>query len=149
MNITISVEKFSGYSQWWNDLLSVFANPGDYFEIHCWTKEHQALQLAEQFGEEACFGMPGLKIIHGTITDHFLRFLLDNERKHHNRFYNKLTPFYTLHIGENFSSQDYGTKIVLKCRSLKEKEKIKNLLIDNNMNLRIYNTEKQDIWRVI
>lgn len=126
MDMLISAEKTVKDNQWWKDIFRIFVTPGDYFEIHCWSNENKEIQIAEQFGERSCFGMPNQKIIHGTL----------NEEKPNSRNYNKMVPFYTIHIGDLFSSEDYGTKVILRNRSKREKEQIEKILfnIDADVN---------------
>lgn len=147
LDILISAEKTVDDNQWWKDIFRLVVAPGDYFEIHCWSKENKEIQIAEQFGEQACFGMPNLKIMHGTLNERLVSFLLTQE-KPKSQFYNKMIPFYTIHIGDLFSSEDYGTKVILRNKSKRDKEQIEKVLFNIDTEIKTYyKNKKQDIWR--
>ena len=150
MNLFISVNNEISDNQWWKDLLSICAVPGEYYEIHCWADENRELQLANRFGEKACYGMPDLKIIHGTLTERLISYLLMEEKPADCTCYNKMVPFFTIRIGEHFSSEKYGTEIILKTRSATEIQRINRILDNMGNNIKIYkNMDNQDNWRIL
>lgn len=150
MSLFISVDNNATDNQWWKDLFRIFANPGDYFEIHCWFDESRELQIAQQFGEKACYGMPDLRIIHGTVTDRLISYLLNVEKPDDCICYNKMVPFFTILIGDHFSSEKYGTEIILKSRSNKDDVRLNHVLDNMGKNIKIYrHKDNQDNWRIL
>ena len=150
MSFMISVGNSADNNLWWKDLLRLYAVPGEYFEIHCWSDERKELQVAEQFGERACYGMPDMKIIHGTLTEKLISFLLNEKKPSDCDCYNKMTPFFTILIGEYFSSEKYGTEIILKSRSSREEKQIQEIVSCLNTKAKIYtNTANSNNWRLL
>lgn len=150
VSFMISVDNTAEDNQWWKDLFRLYAKTGEYFEIHCWADETRQLQLAEQFGERACYIMPELKIIHGTLTERLIAFLLNEEKPTDCECYNKMTPFFTILIGDHFSSEKYGTEIILKSRCKKEEKQIEQVMTALASNAKIYRTaENSNTWRAL
>ena len=129
-------------------MLRIYARPGEYFEIHCWADETRQLKIAEQFGERACYGMPDLKIIHGTMSEKLISYLLGEEKPKDCECYNKMVPFFTIVIGDHFSSEKYGTEIILKSRNKKEEKQIDQVLKSLESKAKIYrNHDNPNTWR--
>lgn len=150
MSLFISADNNITDNLWWKDLFQIFANPGDYFEIHCWFDESRELKIAQKFGEKACYGMPDLKIIHGTLTDRLISYLLNEEKPGDCTCYNKMVPFFTIRVGDHFSSEKYGTEIILKSRSPKDEERVKRVLKNMGENIKMYqNKDNHDNWRIL
>ena len=147
MRLLISVEKPSADYQLWKDIFKIFADPGEYFEIHCWKNENDEIQMASQFGEIACFDIPSITIIYGTVNERFIAFILNEEMPYEKKFYNKIVPFYTVHIGDHFSFEDYGTRIILNMKSNQQKNQVEKLL--ESVNATVKHTSKQEIWRIL
>jgi len=148
LGVMITIDNSVGSNQWWKDLCSLFARPGEYFEIHCWLDESEALQIARQYGSVACYGMPDLKVIHGTLTDRFISFLMNEDKPQDCDCYNKMIPFFTIRIGECFSSEKYGTEIILQSRSKVELERINKIISNVSPNAKIYqNVDSYGTWR--
>ena len=148
MSIMISVDNTADDNLWWKDLLKLFASPGEYFEIHCWTDEKKELQIAEKYGQKACYGMPDLKIVHGSLSDKLISYLLNEAKPSDCECYNKMIPFFTIIIGEHFFSEKYGTEIILTSRSPKEERQIEHILSSLEGKAKIYrNIDSQNSWR--
>lgn len=147
MRFLISVENPSVNYQCLKDIFKIFANPGEYFEIHCWKNENDEIQMASQFGEIACFDIPSIKIIHGTVNERFIAFILNEDILCEKKFYNKIVPFYTVHIGDHVSFEDYGARMILNTKSNQQKNQVKELL--ESINATVKHTSKQEIWRIL
>lgn len=128
MSLMISIDNAVSNNQWWKDLLRLFAKPGEYFEIHCWLDETEELRIAGEFGKIACYSMPDIRIVHGTLTDRLISILLNMSKPVDCECYNKMVPFFTIRIGDDFSSEKYGTEIILKSRTTFESEKVEKIL---------------------
>lgn len=149
LNYLISAGKAVEDNQWWLELFWKFAVPGEYFEIHCWVKERNEQIIAARFGETACFGFPNLKVFNGILTERLIHYLSEKRSTERYPFCSKNIPFYTMHIGDSFSSEDYGTRIVLKAKSRKDKEKIDLILNNINTNINIDQISvNRDNWRL-
>ena len=124
LQIVISAGDSVDSNFWWKELLLFFAHPGEYFEIHCWKNGIGEIETAKQFGEIACFQLPNFIIINGIINEKIIHFFKNVDKPEKYSGYNKMVPFYTLHIGGFFFSEDYGTRMILKPESSKDKIEI-------------------------
>jgi len=138
LNFMVTADQSVQDNKWWKDIFRIYAKPGEYFEIHCWQDEKEAFRIAEKYGETACYTMPDLKIIHGTVTEHLISYILSERKPSDNSCYNKMLPFYTFRIGSNFSSEKYGTEIILKCRSSYESELLERKRLGDVTGLTMY-----------
>lgn len=109
--------------QWWNELIRACARIGDPFEIHCWYDEQQPIALARRFGLQAASGWHGGVVIRGRITREFLAFLTDLPKPDDIEIYNKMTPFFTIQLGDRLYSEHYGTEMTIPA-SVREKRGI-------------------------
>lgn len=98
---------------WWNDLIRACAVMGETFEIHCWSDEKVETELALDFGKRASSTWQGGTVIRGTITKEFLTFLTKMPKPEDTFVYNKMTPFFTIVLGNRLHSEHYGTEIIL------------------------------------
>jgi hypothetical protein len=148
VSVLVSVNNTADDNRWWKNLFRIYARTGEYFEIHCWADETGELQTAQQFGEKACYGMPDLKIIHGTVSDKLISFLLNEAKPEDCDCYNKMVPFFTIVIGDHFSSEKYGTEMILKSRTQKEEKQIDQVLKSLDTKANIYRTpDNPNSWR--
>lgn len=138
MSMMIIADDAVSDNRWWRELFRIYAKPGEYFEIHCWSDEKKEFLLAEEFGEPACYSLPDIKIIHGTMTDRMISYLLYGSKPVDSQCYNKMVPFFTIRIGNHFSSEKYGTEIILQSRSLQEKELITKILSDAGQGISVF-----------
>ena len=128
MSMMVTADNIVNDNHWWRELLRVYAKPGEYFEIHCWSDEKNEFLLAAEFGSPACYLLPDMKVVHGTMTERMISYLLNGRKPVDSQCYNKMVPFFTIRIGNHFSSEKYGTEIILQSRSLQEKELIARIL---------------------
>lgn len=128
MNLMITADNSVCDNQWWKDLFVACVKSGDYFEIHCWQDEKTELRLAGDYGDTACYSIPDMKIVHGTVSDRLLAYLEYVAKPSDAHGYNKMVPFYTIRIGNHFSSEKYGTEIMLNIKSPKSEKQVLNIL---------------------
>lgn len=114
MDLMITADDTLPDNQWWRKLFRLHAKKGDYFEIHYWSDETDALAAAAKYGSAACFSMPDIRIIHGTLTERLIRLFLKEEKPLAQGGYNKMIPYFTVRIGNHYSSEKYGTEVLLK-----------------------------------
>lgn len=138
MSLMITADNTVNDNHWWRELLRIYAKPGEYFEIHCWSDEKNEFMLAEEFGEPACYSLPDMKIVYGTMTERMISYLLYGRKPVNSQCYNKMVPFYTIRVGNHFSSEKYGTEMILKSRSLQEKELIAKILSDAGRGISVF-----------
>ena len=99
-------------SQWWNDLVRVCGMVGDTFEIHCWPDETKEIKAALKYGKQVKTSWSGT-VIRGIITREFLTFLTEAKKPTDTQIYNKMTPFFTVNLGNRFNSEHYGTEVII------------------------------------
>ena len=128
-------------NHWWKKLFRMHAAVGEYFEIHCWNDEKDALQVAETFGKAACYTIPDLKIVHGHLTERLITYMEHCMKPIECECYNKMVPFFTIRIGDHFSSEKYGTEIILRSRSVHEKVQIEGIVSGRSSGITVYYNE--------
>ena len=138
MTIFISIDSSLDNNLWWHQLFRLYAKEGDSFEIHCWYDETDLIHLAERYGTKVRSSIPEVTVFSGKVTRE-LQDLLTSERKPEDTSgYNKMTPFYTVRIGENFSSEQYGTAVYLTCGSAEQYQQVDTVLQGMNHHANIY-----------
>lgn len=128
MDLMISVDDLTPNNQWWKELFRLYARSGEYFEIHCWSDEAEELALAKRYGSTACYAMPDIKIVHGILTDELIRLFLLEEKPADCSCYNKMVPFFTVRIGSAYSSEKYGTEVLVTSKGPSQEESIKRII---------------------
>lgn len=128
MDLMISVDDSTPDNRWWKELFRLYARRGEYFEIHCWYDEVEELSVAKDYGTTACYAMPDIKIVHGILTDELIRYFLHEEKPMDCRCYNKMVPFFTVRIGRTYSSEKYGTEILVTSKGPSEEESIERII---------------------
>ena len=98
---------------WWNELVRCCAVIGETFEIHCWSDERAEMELALRFGEKVRSSWHGGTVIRGKITREFLKFLTEMDKPCDTEIYNKMTPFFSLFLGDVLYSEHYGTEVTI------------------------------------
>ena len=98
---------------WWNELVRCCGVIGEPFEIHCWSDERAETALALRFGERARSSWHEGTVIRGKITREFLKFLTDEPKPEDTAVYNKMTPFFSLFLGDVLYSEHYGTEVTI------------------------------------
>lgn len=81
------------------------------FEIHCWNEETECISLALRYGELKNADWQYGKIITGEVTPDFTAFLLGLPKPSDTEIYNKMTPFFSIFLDNDFRSEHYGTEI--------------------------------------
>lgn len=81
------------------------------FEIHCWSEERDCIELALSYGKLKDTDWPYGVIITGEVTLEFTSFLLGLPKPAGTEIYNKMTPFFTIALDNNFWSEHYGTEL--------------------------------------
>lgn len=141
MDLMISVDDSTPDNRWWKELFCLYARSGEYFEIHCWSDEAAELELAKRYGSTACYSMPDIKIVHGIMTDELIRFFLQEEKPADCRCYNKMVPFFTVRIGRTYSSEKYGTEILVTSKGSSEEESIGKIISNIADHAKLFRSE--------
>lgn len=113
MSSYITIHRDVETKQWWNELIRACAVMGETFEIHCWPDETVETELALDFGKLSSGTWQGGPVIRGTITKEFLTFLTKMPKPEDTFVYNKMTPFFTIILGNRIHSEHYGTEVIL------------------------------------
>jgi len=98
---------------WWNELIRVCAVIGEMFEIHCWSDESAEIRQALRYGEKSAGAWHGGITIRGRITKEFISFLTEAPKPEDTQIYNKMTPFFTIILGDRLHSEHYGTEMII------------------------------------
>lgn len=110
--IEIQITEKGHGNQWWKDLLSLYLKEGEPFEIHCWKNEKEELATALQYVTLEETNWEYGEVIKGILTVEFIHRILEWNGTE-DSVYEKLTPYYTLQVG-NVCSEHYGTEIYLE-----------------------------------
>ncbi|WP_312649680.1 hypothetical protein [Aminipila sp.] len=96
---------------YWKQLITMFAEVGLKFEIHCWREELEEIKNALKFGNEKADDWEFGTIIEGIIDDKFIDMLQHTTKPLDTKIYNKMTPFFSIFFENGFSSEHYGTEV--------------------------------------
>ena len=121
MSSYILVDRRYMDKKWWNEIVRSCAVVGHPFEIHCWSDERSEVKAALQFGNKVTSTWREGTVIQGRITKEFLSYLIESEKPEDTEIYNKMTPFFTIILGNTLHSDHYGTEIIIS-RVIREKE---------------------------
>lgn len=138
MTVFISIDSALEDYHWWRKLLRLYAREGDSFEIHCWYDETDLIHIAEQYGIKSRNTIPDVTIISGKVTEELIDFLTTRKKPENISGYNKMTPFYIVRIGEKFSSEQYGTSLLLSCDTTEESKMVDVVLNEISCHASIY-----------
>lgn len=81
------------------------------FEIHCWSDEREAIDIALTYGHIKPYDWEYGTVIEGAVTPEFIQMLLTYPKPADVEVYNKMTPFFTIHLDDGFWSEHYGTEL--------------------------------------
>jgi hypothetical protein len=141
MELMITADDSVCDNQWWKRLFELYAKPGLYFEIHCWADEADALLSAARYGDVACFGMPDIKIVHGILNERLIRSFLREAKPSDRSCYNRMVLYFTVQIGSSFSSEKYGTEILLNTDHIVQKNMIEDVIRHRAEHIRLYHCD--------
>ena len=141
MDLMLTADNLVSQNQWWKDILRLYALPGETFEIHCWSDERDALALAAKYGSPSSFTIPDIKIIHGVLTDQLIEYFLLEDRPSECSSYNRMTYFFTVRIGDGYSSESYGTEILLNITETVTRNAIEEALLGTNGHIKCFYCE--------
>lgn len=113
MTFFLSIDSKLNENDWWKELLLLYAREGENFEIHCWYDETDLIHLAEQYGCKTRSTIPEITVVTGKVTRQLIDLLTIGDKPEDSSGYNRMTPFYIVRIGEDFSSEQYGTSLLL------------------------------------
>ena len=98
----------------WRALISEHIRSAKSFEIQCWEDEVEEMILALQYGEIKPSNWKKGTIVEGTVTPDFIRMVLEMPKPKDTEIYNKMTPFFSIAFDNGFSSEHYGTEVIIK-----------------------------------
>lgn len=125
-------------NDWWRELLLLYAREGESFEIHCWYDETDLIRLAEQYGNKSRTTITEITVITGEVTKELIDLLTIGDKPEDTSGYNRMTPFYIVRIGEDFSSEQYGTSLLLTSDSTEQIEVVESVLKSITCHASIY-----------
>ena len=95
----------------WKAIIAEQLNTATHFEIHCWKDETECISLALNYGEIKPDNWQHGTIVSGKVTQNFIEMLLSQPKPDKADGYNKMTPFFTIHLDNGFWSVHYGTEL--------------------------------------
>lgn len=98
----------------WLVLISEYIRSATSFEIQCWADEVEEMILALQYGEIKPSNWKKGTIVEGTVTSDFIKMVLEIPKPKDTEIYNKMTPFFSIAFDNGFSSEHYGTEVIIK-----------------------------------
>ncbi len=96
----------------WLSYMTEWLKTADAFEIHCWNEETEWIDRALLYGSLKETDWRHGKIIAGAVTPEFVSMLLNVPKPADTEIYNKMTPFFTVHLDNGFESAHYGTELI-------------------------------------
>lgn len=111
---TVSFDGTEKDNSAWLALISEYIRSATSFEIQCWEDEVEEMILALQYGDIKPSNWKKGTIVEGTVTPDFIRMVLEMPKPKDREIYNKMTPFFDIAFDNGFSSQHYGTEVIIK-----------------------------------
>ena len=111
---TVSFDGTEKDNSAWLALISEHIRSATSFEIQCWEDEMEEMILALQYGEIKPSNWKKGTIVKGIVTPDFTRMVLEMPKPKDREIYNKMTPFFDIAFDNGFSSQHYGTEVIIK-----------------------------------
>lgn len=111
---TVSFDGTAKDNSAWRKLISEHIKTAVAFEIQCWEDEVEEMILALQFGEIKFSNWKKGVIVEGIVTPDFIKMVLEMPKPRDTGIYNKMTPFFSIAFDNGFSSEHYGTEVILK-----------------------------------
>lgn len=128
MSSYIQVDDRMEDNNWWIELLRSCASLGEHFWIMCWADEAECARGLLRYGTIVPNAWQGGIMIEGTITREFLCFLGAQPKPLRSHGYNKMTPFFTIRLGDTLASEHYGTEISIINAPPQSREAIERIL---------------------
>ena len=98
----------------WLALISEHIKSAKSFEIQCWEDEVEEMILALQYGEIKPSNWKKGTIVEGIVTSDLIRMVLEMPKPKDRESLNKMMPFFDIAFDNGFSSQHYGTEVIIK-----------------------------------
>ncbi len=108
---TIHLDSDKATNREWKEIIAEKLKTATSFEIHCWAEEADQIAMLLPFGELKESSWQYGKVIRGRVTPEFTTYLLGLPKPSDTEIYNKMTPFFSIFLDDNFSSEHYGTEI--------------------------------------
>ena len=112
----IELHETSDTNAEWKEIMSRRLLGAAQFEIHCWHEETKEIRMALRFGTIKDFPWDYGTVISGPVTQEFQEYLLSLPKPTNCEVYNKMTPFFSIFLDDEFSSEHYGTELNQKKR---------------------------------
>ncbi|MDO4733483.1 MAG: hypothetical protein Q4B50_08245 [Bacillota bacterium] len=115
-------------NDWWKKLVLACARLDEPFQIHCWKDESTEIKMLAPFAVPKSFPWKHGIVFEGRISKEFLGFLCALPKPEARDGYNKMTPFFTIVLGEAMESCHYGTEIYLAKKNPEQLQQIEKIL---------------------
>jgi len=124
MNCSIYILEDVTNKEYWNLLFNHFAHEGDNLEIRCWKTEPAEIEKALCYGESKEQSQDALYevSIKGVVTEEIKNKIMAETISIDSSGDRKVVPFFTMNVGESFTSEHYGTEIYLNVSSSKDED---------------------------
>lgn len=111
---TVSFDFTEKNNSAWLAIISEHIRSAKSFEIQCWEDEVEEMILALQYGEIKPSNWKKGTIVEGIVTPDFIKMVLEMPKPKDTEIYNKMTPFFSIAFDNGFSSEHYGTEVIIK-----------------------------------
>lgn len=94
----------------WAELVRLMCRRATRFQIHCWHEERDELVLALRWGQLIPYPWDYGSVVEGDVTPEFVEFLASLPEPPDKELYDKRTPFFTIHLNNDYRIEHYGTE---------------------------------------
>lgn len=112
MGWIIDIDNTKATNEEWKRITEEQLRTAAHFEIHCWSDETDSIALALKYGTVKPDNWAHGTVIAGDVTPEFTDMLLSIPKPDKGSDgYNKMTPFFTIHLDNGYWSEHYGTEL--------------------------------------
>ena len=111
---------------WWKNLMALFLKEGENFQIRCWRDKKEIIEKALGCGKLCLESSSQCETsIRGLLGKELIDYIALEEKPEE---YDRWTNFFTINIGERFSSSHYGSEIWIHGLENGELENIREII---------------------
>ena len=117
--IDYNIQKIN--ENWWNQIMSLFLNPGQEFEIRHWKEDKETVNKASAYGMISEIDCTDFEVsVKGVLTTSTIDVILNSSPLNKD---NLPTEFFTINVSNAISSSHYGKEVyIFNPTELKQKQ---------------------------
>lgn len=126
--INIAINNQVSDNEWLKKLIIAYSKVNKDFHIMCWNDEKKEISYLEHYGRKDTVSWNNGTIFYGKINYEFVKFVTSFSPPGNIYGDNRMTPFFTIQIGEDFWCEHYGTEINIINIPLEIEKEVKEVI---------------------